>query len=247
LQAARATLGEIIGVIGEPDFPSITARELQRLTRFDLAAVIVHRNADGSRVIFDDFDRIGCRRGIETYARTTHRINPMLRTSQQGAVRARDFARESIGITSPLDSHVVPAPDEELGYRTVGWPKNHEEIGLYFEGWGGVIELGLYRERAHAVASRKILRWLDDIRVPLAAAFERHLKFVDTVRAAKPKWSAPLTGREKEICGLLIEGCTSDAVALRLQISRHTVKDHRKNIFRKLRIVSLAELFALAR
>ena len=36
-------------------------------------------------------------------------------------------------------------------------------------------------------------------------------------------------------------------IALRLGISRYTVKDHRKHIFRKLSVGSLAELFALHR
>src|SRR3546814_5783201 len=57
---------------------------------------------------------------------------------------------------------------------------------------------------------------------------------------------APLTPREAEVRDLLLRGCSTDAVALRLSISRHTVKDHRKAIFRKLGISSLAELFSLA-
>jgi len=245
LQSVPTVLGEIIGAIGEPDFTSVAAMELQRLTRFDLAAIIVHRESHGSTVIFDDFDTVGCRSGVETYAHTTHRINPMLGAAQRGAVRARDFARKPLDITFSLQSHVVPAPDEELGYRTVGWPANHEEIGLYFEGWGGVVEFGLYRERSHTAASSHVLGALESLRWPLTAAFDRHRKFVGTARSAK--WDEILSGREKQICDLLLKGCSSDAVALELQISRHTVKDHRKNIFRKLQVVSLAELFALAR
>lgn len=249
-QSAQTVLGEIIGAIGEPDFPSVAALELQRLTRFDLAAIILHRRSrgstlGGSTVIFDDFDTIGCRSGIETYARQTHRINPMLSASERGVVRARDFARRRLDITSALQSHIVPAPDEELGYRTIGWPTNHEEIGLYFEGWGGLVEFGLYRERSRKAASARVFGVLQNLRSPIAAAFERHGKFVATVRP--DNWARPLSRREKEICDLLLAGCASDAIALRLRISRHTVKDHRKNIFRKLRVASLAELFALAR
>src|SRR3546814_10274574 len=57
---------------------------------------------------------------------------------------------------------------------------------------------------------------------------------------------APPTPREAEVRDLLLRGCSTEAVALRLSISRHTVKDHRKAIFRKLGIASLAELFSLA-
>jgi DNA-binding CsgD family transcriptional regulator len=245
LQAAQTVLGEIIGAIGEPNFPSIAALELQRLTRFDLAAVILHRKTRESRVIFDDFDTVGCRLGVETYARTTHQINRMLYARQQGAIRARDFAQRRLEIARSLQSWVVSAPDEELGYRTVGWPENYEEIGLYFDGWDGVVEFGLYRERSRTPASSRVLGALQNLRRPLAAAFERHSKFVGTARSAG--WAETLSPREKEVCDLLLKGCTSDAIALRLRITRNTVKDHRKNIFHKLQIVSLAQLFALAR
>jgi DNA-binding CsgD family transcriptional regulator len=93
--------------------------------------------------------------------------------------------------------------------------------------------------------SARIFDALQSLRAPLAAAFERHGKFVDIARPCS--WATTLSRREKQICDLLLAGCASDAIALRLQISRHTVKDHRKNIFRKLQIASLAELFALAR
>jgi DNA-binding CsgD family transcriptional regulator len=56
-----------------------------------------------------------------------------------------------------------------------------------------------------------------------------------------------LSPREAQIAELMLAGCSSEAIALRLDISRHTVKDHRKRIFRKLGIGSLAELFALHR
>jgi DNA-binding CsgD family transcriptional regulator len=84
------------------------------------------------------------------------------------------------------------------------------------------------------------LRALDAAATPIAAAFERHRVLAGegaTLRTC-------LSPRENQVCDLLLLGCSSDAIALRLGISRHTVKDHRKQIFRKLGIASLAELFA---
>jgi DNA-binding NarL/FixJ family response regulator len=43
-----------------------------------------------------------------------------------------------------------------------------------------------------------------------------------------------LTGREREICGLIAEGLSNDEIANRLTISRHTVKVHVSNILTKL-------------
>jgi DNA-binding CsgD family transcriptional regulator len=252
MEGIQSVLSEIIGAIGEGDFPSRAATALCRFTSFELAAVILHRNPCSSSVLFDNFEQIGCRPGLETYVLTTHRINPILGSARHGAVRASDYGGQRSEITEPLRSYLVEAPEEELGFRTIGWPVRHEEIGLHFEGWGGLIEFGLYRERGRKAASARILRALGLLSRPVAAAFERHqtLSLLCPQRdltSPASAWRASLTAREREVCELLLAGCSSDAIALRLSLSRYTVKDHRKNIFRKLRIASLAELFALAR
>ena len=245
MSALDTAIGEVIGAIGERGFPTHVAGALRRFTDFDLAAVVLHRERDDARILSDNFDQVGCRQGIETYARTTHRLNPMLASRRGAAVRARDFAHLPTARLSAMQRHIVRAEDEELGYRTLGWPPRHEEIGLYFEGWGGVIEIGFYRARARRAAPSGTLEALTAMRRSLAAAFERHRTLARSEPAAD--WHAPLTAREREVGELLLRGCSSDAVALRLGITRHTVKDHRKHIFRKLAITSLAELFSLAR
>ncbi len=144
MEGIQSVLSEIIGAIGEGDFPSRAADTLCRFTRFELAAVILHRDPRRSIVLFDNFEQIGCRHGLETYVHTTHRINPMLCATQYGAVRASDYGGQQGEITESLRPYLVEAPDEELGFRTIGWPVRHEEIGLHFECWGGLIEFGLF-------------------------------------------------------------------------------------------------------
>jgi DNA-binding CsgD family transcriptional regulator len=134
------------------------------------------------------------------------------------------------------------AAEEELGFRTVGWPQRMEEVGLYIDAWGGVVELGFYRERGRCAVPSSKLRALDELSAPVAAAFDKHAALKSQ---AVPEAASVLSQREQEICALLLAGCSSQAIALRLDISRHTVKDHRKAIFRKLQVCSLAELFAL--
>ena len=123
-------------------------------------------------------------------------------------------------------------------------------IGLWADDGRAVIEIGLYRERAAKAASQRTLEMLAALRRPVTAAFRRHaaLKAAPAGRAKimPAPIAARLTPREREVAELLLRGCSSDAVALRLSISRHTVKDHRKHIFARLGISSLAELFALA-
>ncbi len=55
--------------------------------------------------------------------------------------------------------------------------------------------------------------------------------------------SSNLTKREKEIVELILDGLSSVVIAEKCFISEGTVKNHRKNIYRKLDIKSQAELF----
>jgi DNA-binding CsgD family transcriptional regulator len=233
-------LSQIIGAVGAPDFPAVTARAITRAMDFELATLVVHRPGAAPHLLFDDFDAVGGRRGVENYVAATHRLNPMLAAGAgEGAFRAGDYAIRSDAPDPAAAPLVVPAPEEELGFRTVGWPPGLEEVGLLFRGWDGMVELACYRPRRRAPTCR--LAELDAVREPLAAAFRRHAEL------APPAANHALTAREREVVDLLLLGCSSEAIALRLGIGRHTVKDHRKSIFRKLRIGSLAELFALHR
>jgi DNA-binding CsgD family transcriptional regulator len=249
MRTPQATLGAVIEAIGESDFIARTAQALCAFSGFDLAAVILHRPASNPSVLFDNFDQIGCRPGLEVYARWTHRINPMLGGQRCScAVRACDFRNAGRARAGSLRQHLVDAPGEELGYRTIGWPEQHEEVGIYFGGWSGLIEFGLYRERRRNRANVATLRSLDMLGGPLASAFDRHRAFQRAAGPRDTRWrpGAALTTRETEISDLMLLGCSSDAIARRLSISPHTVKQHRKSIFRKLRVGSLAEFFSRA-
>lgn len=50
-----------------------------------------------------------------------------------------------------------------------------------------------------------------------------------------------LTAREKEVLDLLVDGCSNDGIALKLNISRNTVKNHMSNIFSKLNVKTRTE------
>lgn len=241
------TLGRIIRAIGVHDFAATVADAVLDFMHFDLGAILVHRHATQPQVMFDNFDAVGARAGIENYVAVTHRFNPMLPDmgGRLGAIRARDFAKPLSSVDRGLRPFLVAAPDEELGFRTIGWPAHLEEIGLYFNACGGVVEMSVYRERRareHAAADK--LAMLEAMQHPIAEAFDKHAQFMRATGHGEADIAALLSPREVQIVELLLIGCGSEAIALRLGIGRWTVKDHRKNIFRKLGISSLAELFA---
>ncbi|BBE32642.1 helix-turn-helix transcriptional regulator [Sphingosinicella microcystinivorans] len=228
-------LPRVISAIGEPYFHGVAAQTVCHALGFDLSALIFHRGGH-AEPLFHDFDRIGCTHGMAAYAAVTHMANPMLQALPEGAVRARDFAvHDAAGL--PSAETLIWTDTEELGFRTPGWPERQEEIGLYVPASGGTLELSLYRERGRTGASDGQLASLGMISKPLAAAFVRHAALC----AFRP---AALSARERDVYDLIVRGCSTEAVALRLGISRHTVKDHRKHIFRKLGVGSFAELIA---
>jgi DNA-binding NarL/FixJ family response regulator len=53
---------------------------------------------------------------------------------------------------------------------------------------------------------------------------------------------APLSPREKQILQLLVEGCTTRAIAERMHISSKTVSTHREHIMSKLNVKGIAQL-----
>jgi DNA-binding CsgD family transcriptional regulator len=242
MQAAFQALTQMIRSVGDDDFPSIAAHALCELTSFELATMVVHHRGARPSLIFDNFVSSGSGLGLQNYLSKTHLLNPVLqRFGKPGAVRASDY-RATPGPDRRIQPYFYKTVEEELGFLTVGWPSGMEEIGLYFEALGGIVEFCVYRERARTPSPAQTLDALNSLCEPVAAAFSRHDALAHSC--------APLAGlspRERQVAELMLQGCTSEAIALRLRISCHTVKDYRKQIFRKLRISSLAEFFALSR
>lgn len=241
----NVVLARIIAAIGEPDFPAVATEALRALLDFDLTAALAHPANSHPVILFDNFDTVGARQGLANYAQLTHAVNPMLAHARPMRVcRASDFAlaRDDLGgMDAHAGAHVVASEEEELGFRTVGWPARLEEIAFYLDAGGNLVELGFYRDRRRGPVQADALTTLQQISQPVASAFARHF----TLGHRAPAPAAVLTAREREVCELMLRGCASQAIAAHLGISRHTVKDHRKAIFRKLAVGSLAELFAL--
>ena len=53
--------------------------------------------------------------------------------------------------------------------------------------------------------------------------------------------AGPLSGREREVVGLIAAGATNREIAQRLYLSPHTVKEHTSAIYRKLEVRNRAE------
>jgi len=92
------------------------------------------------------------------------------------------------------------------------------------------------------------LRGIVDGQPPLSPAIARKLlRHFQAPPDVNPIGAIELSAREREVLGLLAQGIRIADIAAELNISRHTVGDHVKNIYRKLNIGSRAEAALHAR
>ncbi|MCL2805572.1 MAG: helix-turn-helix transcriptional regulator [Treponema sp.] len=83
--------------------------------------------------------------------------------------------------------------------------------------------------------------WTDGIRLQDVAKYSQSLEHTEAINL---KDSLNLTGREQEIFTMLLEGVSPKEIAFTLKVSYYTVLFHMKNLYRKLGIQSIHELFA---
>lgn len=84
-------------------------------------------------------------------------------------------------------------------------------------------------------------------RPPLSPAIARRLLKHFQAPLVTPVIQPLLTARERDVLGLLAQGVNIADIGTALGISRHTVGDHVKNLYRKLNISSRAEAALHAR
>jgi DNA-binding CsgD family transcriptional regulator len=105
-------------------------------------------------------------------------------------------------------------------------------------------------------AGRRNLSELEAAEPMLRACVQKHLSLhsldlpgvhLDSDRISAPTALAShtLTSREMDVARRILQGDSAKDTAIRLCIAEGTVRIHRKNIYRKLNIGSVAELFAL--
>lgn len=78
------------------------------------------------------------------------------------------------------------------------------------------------------------------VAIPKAGIPEKSKEFEDIFIK-----KSSLSKREIEVMNLVIEGFDNQKIAEKLFISKHTVQSHRKNIFKKMDVHSVAELIKL--
>jgi DNA-binding CsgD family transcriptional regulator len=252
----------VVESIGTPFLGPRLARYLRDVLPFDAMTAFVHRTGANPIHVFDDFADERAQRGVMTFLETTFVLNPFYRAHlgglDTGIYRIADLADG--GSLSRADGRRFPirrSASEDSGYVTRGWPEGLTEIDVAVRlSDKETAEVALYRQSRHGGFSAgdvdEVRRHLGFIQAVMAAAW-RIRRFPDALEArsdlpvtADGFAAGLITHRERQVLDLILAGCSSEAIGLRLGIALTTVKTHRKRAYAKLGISTQAQLFRLS-
>ncbi len=257
-------IAELIAGFNTEWFPQILQGALQHVFDYDYFLFVLYEKNVKVRIVRSDFRDKAVNKALQYFENETFVADAMFRliTNDQlepGLHDMRDLCRYAKNLppvpTKKL-THIVECNEEEMGYRTLGWPKYLQEtcivarlnqqhyatISLYNTGLVG-------REKNSAERLRLVLPTIISL---LEAYFnspfgkqhflEGHfevndydeVQIADVGKFFADKYQIKLTPREVEIFAFLLQGNTVFVAADALCISIHTAKTHRRNVYSKI-------------
>jgi DNA-binding CsgD family transcriptional regulator len=255
---------EVVGNLENSRLPALLVRAMKTIVDFEYSAVFVYRGKAQPIHLFDTLPRPGASRGLVNYLNSTYVLNPFYRAYlsgiAEGVYRMRDLAPQGFfDAPSVMTGKARAASAEEIGFLTDGWPAGREElcVALRLPG-GGCAEISVSRDSRSQGFSAADIGAVVAIVPFLGAALRHHWRHWGGANVAAPRNHAAedafqtfggkrLSPRERQLAQLLLLGHSTASVGLQLGISATTVKSHRKNLYAKLGIGSLYELFSMFR
>lgn len=234
--AWNESVGEAISALGHRSFGDHLAEALGCIVGFDTLSLWAYGTGDRVVSVYSTFDASYRSSHMGMYASHFFRIDPFYRAVREQRLNEIVTAHHSWRdreCRRYYSEHFQPAGfGDEVGF------------GFTLDGETTLV-LSLLRRQGHGLFEpdhADALRWIQPTAVALARRQWTDLK---TATAENGGIEERLTSRERQVVELIIAGCSSDAIALRLNISLGTVKVHRKNLYQKLGISSQGELFHL--
>ncbi|MBI1492732.1 helix-turn-helix transcriptional regulator [Halocynthiibacter styelae] len=250
VSAFAARLADVIEDGGTAD-NLIAATE--HVLPFSAAFCVVNRPSGAPVYLADNYPDGAARKAVQLYVRSTYLLNPVynaiLNGLPEGLYPMADLAPDNWAAELASD-HVLPAQDEEIGYRTEGWPRGLQELSLLVDlGQGDMGEISFARPAADGGFTPCILDMLRPFLPLIAVAFRRIWSGQDATPTPKPAPALDefaqdvLTTRESEIIHMILKGHSSLSVSMALGIALPTVKSHRRNAYSKLGVSTQQQLF----
>ena len=250
-----AALGGLLEKVGSPDFPDTLAATIKLLVPFDYTVTFAYSGPGVPVCLHHTFGPKQFDIHVREYEVGPYLLDPFYKASangiRSGLYRLADLAPDQFYKSEYYKTYYVQTgPVDEIALFIPG-----------LENWAVVTSL--MRSRIQPAFSAHDLRALRTVEPLLRRITEMHWHTDDRFKAAIPlqdekevlrrtvqdalrsRGIPPLTPRELEVVGLVLEGHSSESIANLLGISAGTVRIHRKNIYAKMRISSQRELFAI--
>jgi len=248
-------LGGLLAQVGSLQFPDTFAETVHRLAPFDYTVSFAYSGPGKPLCLHHTFAPKQFDIHVREYEIGPYLLDPFYKATangtRSGVYRLSDLAPDQFYKSEYYKSYYVQTgPVDEVAFFTPGK-----------DGW--IVATSLMRApsrpsfSAHDLRTLRIveplvrriveMHWRSDERLKTATQVEDDKEVMRrTVQdALEARGMPPLTPRELQVVGLVLEGHSSESIANRLGISAGTVRIHRKNIYAKMRISSQRELFAI--
>jgi DNA-binding CsgD family transcriptional regulator len=237
-------VAEISAAQASERFIPVLEAGVRRLVDFDFTMVFAYRGTATPLVLGDTLDAARHRIIVNDYAAGPFMLDPFFRLVGEGR-RSGCYRLHAIA-----PDHFRRSEYFRVHYSRTGIG---EEIGVFFDLGGGLTGVTSFARWNNSPAVVRSEREILEAMAPaIGALCAGHWASLHGVREP-PQQSAEAAGqsrfralsmREREIVTMILQGHSTESIALQLDISPGTVKIHRKNIYRKMRISTQAELFA---
>jgi DNA-binding CsgD family transcriptional regulator len=236
--AFRETLGR--SSLTDEATGRVFERMMRALVRVDEVVVFAYHHADRPLDLYSTFSPADYHVFVALYQAGPYLLDPFCRHARDrraGLCRMRDLAPDRFYSSEYHRTYYV-----QTGLA--------EEVGFFVPIEGATVVLSLMRREASGGFSQAELALLHQVE-PLVSDLVRlywgHVAARFGAPAPPPgPWARlNLTDREAAIVELVLQGHSSESIALRLGIATGTVKVHRRNVYRKLGISSQTQLLSL--
>lgn len=250
-----ATLGDLLAQVGSPDFPDAFVDAVRRLAPFDYTVSFAYRGTGKPVCLHHTFGPKQFDIHVRDYEVGPYLLDPFYKATgsglRAGLYRLAELAPDQFYKSEYYRSYYVQTgPVDEIAFFTPGG-----------ESW--TIVTSLMRaptQPAFSVHDMRTLRTAEPLLRRIAEAHWRTHQSLETAKqveddqevlrrtvqeALRSRGMPPLTPRELQIVGLVLEGHSSESIANLLDIAAGTVRIHRKNVYAKMRISSQRELFSI--
>lgn len=250
-----AALGDLLPQVGSDRFPDAFAQAVGRLTPFDYTVSFAYSGPGKPVCLHHTFGPKQFDIHVREYEIGPYLLDPFYKATangiRSGLHKMAELAPDQFYKSEYYKSYYVQTgPVDEIAFFTPGK-----------DGW--VVVTSLMRAPSQPSFSTHDLRTLRVVEPLVRRIAELHwrtderLKTTTQVEDGKEvlrrtvqdalaaRGMPPLTPRELQVVGLVLEGHSSESIANLLDISAGTVRIHRKNVYAKMRISSQRELFAI--